>query len=75
MLSAEPDAALKEGGDPGPLAELDYWADRASQLNSIWEQLCRSSVQAVLRALEQASSTFSAPFGRWVAGRAAGRCM
>jgi dynein heavy chain len=65
VLSGDPDAALKEpGSNPGPLAELDFWEDRASQLSSIWEQLCRDSVQSVVRALEQARSTFAAPFGR-----------
>ena len=69
VLAADPDAALKEpGAAPGPLAELDFWADRSAQLNSIWEQLCREGVQAVVRALEGARSTFAAPFARWALG-------
>ena len=65
VLSADPDAALKEPGcHPGPLAELDFWADRAVQLGSIWEQLCREAVRRMVLALESGHSTFAAPFSR-----------
>lgn len=45
VLKADPENALKEvGANPGPLAELDFWINRAANLNSIFEQLTGGSL-------------------------------
>lgn len=39
VLKLEPEQALKQGNDPGPLTELEFWEKKANNLNSIYEQL------------------------------------
>lgn len=45
VLKADPDTPLKAYADnapkayPGPMTELDFWTERAANLNSIHEQL------------------------------------
>ena len=39
VLKTDPETALKEGNHPGPLAELEFWSDKAANLNAIHEQL------------------------------------
>ena len=39
VLKTDPETALKEGLNPGPLAELEFWAEKAANLNSIHDQL------------------------------------
>ena len=66
VLGLDPEAAAAEAGSAaaGPLAELDYWAERTVQLGGIWEQLSRPRVRAVMAALEGGGSTYLAPFSR-----------
>ncbi len=52
------------GAHPGPLVELDYWAERAAHLNSIHDQLMAEGAQRVVRVLEQAGSTYHEPLQR-----------
>ena len=52
------------GAAPGPLVELDFWTERAANLNSIHEQLSSERVQKVVRVLELAKSTYHPPFVR-----------
>jgi dynein heavy chain len=46
------------GAYPGPLTELDFWVERAGNLNSIHEQLCGEKIQKVVKVLELANSTY-----------------
>lgn len=62
VLGSEPDAAAGEAA--GPLAELDYWADRAAQLGGIWDQLAQPRVQRIMAALQAAGSTYQPAFER-----------
>lgn len=39
VLKLEPEMALKQKQDPGPLTELDFWENKMNNLNSIYEQL------------------------------------
>ena len=65
VLASDPDAPFKvEGAHPGPLVELDYWADRAAQLGSICEQLAQQRPLAVMATLERARSTYLPAFAR-----------
>eukprot|EP00879_Flechtneria_rotunda_P005416 GHRR01005708.1.p1 GENE.GHRR01005708.1~~GHRR01005708.1.p1 ORF type:complete len:1495 (+),score=578.36 GHRR01005708.1:300-4784(+) len=64
-LKADPDAALKGPGVyPGPLTELDFWTERAGNLNSIHDQLTNEKVQKVVKVLELAQSTYHPAFER-----------
>jgi dynein heavy chain len=40
------------GAHPGPLLELDFWTERAANLNSIHDQLQGEKVQKVIRVLQ-----------------------
>lgn len=66
VLLRDPESAAAEmgGTQPGPLAELSYWADRSAKLNGIWEQLAQPRVQQIMRALEASSSTYLPAFAR-----------
>jgi dynein heavy chain len=48
----------------GPLIELDFWKALARNLNSIFHQLQTDRVRRVLRFLDRAKSTYTAPFGK-----------
>jgi len=37
VLKLEPEQVLKNGDDPGPLKELEFWEKKASNLNSIYD--------------------------------------
>lgn len=37
VLKLEPEQVLKNGDDPGPLKELEFWENKAANLNSIHE--------------------------------------
>ena len=40
VLKADPDAPIKEPrAHPGPMAELNFWSERAANLNSIHDQV------------------------------------
>ncbi|PNW78281.1 hypothetical protein CHLRE_09g403800v5 [Chlamydomonas reinhardtii] len=65
VLKADPDAPLKEpGAYPGPLTELNFWSERAANLNSIHEQLTSEKTQKVVKVLELAKSTYYPAFQR-----------
>jgi hypothetical protein len=49
---------------PGPLTELDFWVERAGNLNSVHEQLCGEKIQKVVKVLQLANSTYHPAFER-----------
>ena len=49
---------------PGPVAELDFWAAKSKNLDSIFDQLQSVRVRKVLRCLDKAQSTYNAPFAK-----------
>lgn len=53
-----------QGVYPGPLAELDFWSERAGNLNAIHEQLSNERIQKVVKILELANSTYYQAFQR-----------
>jgi len=55
---------LKYGNDPGPLIELEFWQNKADNLNSIHEQLQSVEVKNILRFLEGNKSTYTNPFSK-----------
>lgn len=59
VLKADPDEPLKKGGSyPGPEIELDFWAERAANLNSISDQLLGDAIGKVVTVLQLARSTY-----------------
>jgi hypothetical protein len=67
QLTAGPPAACflqGPGAYPGPLAELDFWSERAANLNAIHEQLSSERIQKVVKILELANSTYFQAFQR-----------
>lgn len=54
------------GQYPGPLVELNFWAERAGNLNSIHDQLTGEKIQKVVKVLELARSTYFPAFQRCV---------
>jgi dynein heavy chain len=48
----------------GPLAELDFWSERAGNLNAIHEQLSNERIQKVAKILELANSAYHQVFQR-----------
>ncbi len=52
------------GAYPGPLTELNFWSERAANLNSIHEQLTGEKIQKVVTVLELAKSTYYPAFQR-----------
>eukprot|EP00878_Enallax_costatus_P021932 GHUV01023245.1.p1 GENE.GHUV01023245.1~~GHUV01023245.1.p1 ORF type:complete len:292 (+),score=95.38 GHUV01023245.1:1447-2322(+) len=67
VLKADPDAALKGvGAYPGPLTELDFWSERANNLNSIHDQLTGERIQKVVKVLELAQSAYHPAFERLI---------
>ncbi|CAM9099296.1 unnamed protein product [Ectocarpus fasciculatus] len=49
---------------PGPLEELDFWEQKAADLNGIFAQLQSVRVRKILRYLDRNKSTYSTPFAK-----------
>ena len=64
VLKNDPEAALKDGANPGPLVELEFWTNQAADLNSIHEQLSSEKIKKVIKILELSKSTYSPSFSR-----------
>ena len=64
VLKTDPETALKEGNHPGPLAELEFWTDKALNLNAIHEQLRGARVLKVVKVLELTKSSYFPAFKR-----------
>lgn len=58
VLKSDPDEPLKQGLHVGPETELDFWTERANNLNSIHKQLLGDSVQKIVIVLKLAHSTY-----------------
>ena len=64
VLRMEPDQALKDGANPGPLTELEFWSKKATSLNGIQEQLASPGIAKATELLKATNSTFWPPFER-----------
>ena len=64
VLKTDPEAALKEGSHPGPLTELEFWEDKAANLNAIHEQLSGEKIRKVVKVLEMTKSSYFPAFQR-----------
>ena len=51
-LKKDPEDALKNNNHPGPQTEIDFWRNKAKNLNSICDQLAGEKIKKVLKFLE-----------------------
>lgn len=58
---------LKDGSNPGPLSEIEFWRGKASSLNAVTEQLASKHITRVLELLQQNKSTFFPAFEKLLA--------
>ena len=64
VLKQDPESQLKLGLHPTPDVEIEFWKNKAANLNSIFEQLQGPRIRRVLRALDQSKSTYCTTFAR-----------
>ena len=64
VLKQDPENSLKDGKHPEPMTELDFWQNKAENLNSICLQLNSERIKKVLKFLEQNKSTYTTPFSK-----------
>jgi dynein heavy chain len=64
VLKQDPEMLLKEGRQPQPNAEIQFWKSKAANLNSIHSQLGMDGLKKVLKNLETNKSTYTNPFSR-----------
>ena len=64
MRKQDPEALLKEGKNPEPMVEIDFWKNKSANLNSIHAQLQMDGLKKVLKFLEQNKSTYTNPFSK-----------
>jgi dynein heavy chain len=64
VLKQEPENVFRDGQNPNPMAEIEFWQNRADNLNYIQSQLQMEGVKKVLNFLERNKSTYNHPFGR-----------
>ncbi|KAJ8313224.1 hypothetical protein KUTeg_009222, partial [Tegillarca granosa] len=57
--SAQP---LLEGLDPTPFVEIDFWKNKCSNLECIYEQLCNSKVKKMAELLQTTKSSYFPAF-------------
>eukprot|EP00831_Metopus_contortus_P043505 TRINITY_DN3492_c0_g1_i3.p1 TRINITY_DN3492_c0_g1~~TRINITY_DN3492_c0_g1_i3.p1 ORF type:complete len:1144 (+),score=216.17 TRINITY_DN3492_c0_g1_i3:126-3557(+) len=62
VLSQDPESLLKSGQDPNPLKELEFWRNRAENLNLILKQIHSDRVLNYLKELERVKSAYSKNF-------------
>eukprot|EP00904_Undaria_pinnatifida_P003150 jgi/Undpi1/12836/HiC_scaffold_7.g02503.m1 len=69
VLKQEPEESFSSAADgssrhPGPLEELEFWEQKAADLNGIFLQLQSNRVRKILRYLDSSKSTYSTPFAK-----------
>eukprot|EP01035_Chromulina_nebulosa_P017813 gene17813-23423_t len=64
VLKQDPETQLKAGLHPTPDVEIEFWRNKAANLNSIFDQLQGQRIRRVLRALDQSKSTYCTTFAR-----------
>jgi dynein heavy chain len=62
VLATDPDAALKDGSNPDPESEIQFWEAKGKNLESLHEQLNSAKMKSVLETLSEMQSPFSAQF-------------
>lgn len=53
---------MKNDNTVGPKVEIEFWENKANNLNSIYDQLQSVEIKGILRFLERSKSTYTNPF-------------
>jgi len=53
---------LEQGLNPGPMVEIDFWAAKAANLQSIHQQLTDPKIQKISEILDSSKSTYYPAF-------------
>ena len=64
VLKQDPEMLLKQGMNPTPDIEVEFWKSKAANLNSIFEQLQSRRIRRVLKFLDVSKSTYCNPFAK-----------
>lgn len=64
VLKLDPETSMKQGLNPRPIKEVQFWEGKAVNLDSIQAQLSSDFVKKIMRVLEMAKSTYAQPFSR-----------
>ena len=64
VLKKDSESVFHAIENPGPTAEVEFWVNKASNLNGIFDQLQSPRVRRVLKILDRSKSTYNAPFAK-----------
>ncbi len=62
IIKSDSAAPLDEGLNPGPMVEIDFWAAKCANLNSIHQQLTDEKIQKISKVLQASKSTYYPAF-------------
>ncbi|KAJ3158178.1 hypothetical protein HDU86_003133 [Geranomyces michiganensis] len=62
VIKSSSAAPLEEGLNPGPMVEIDFWAAKAANLKSVYQQLTDDKIQKISKLLEVSKSTYYPAF-------------
>jgi dynein heavy chain len=62
VIKSNSAAPLELGTNPNPMVEIDFWAAKAANLQSIHQQLTDARIQKIARVLEASKSTYYPAF-------------
>lgn len=62
VLMTDPETLMKQGGHPDPMVEVQFWASKAKDLNSLHDQLVSPKMRAVISTLSDMKSPLAAQF-------------
>ena len=62
VLKRDPEHVFQNGANPGPMVGLDFWSQKASDLQSIQKQLSSDKITKVMKVLEMTKSPYFSAF-------------
>lgn len=62
----DPESLFKQGKQPGPLQELDFWGAKAADMDSIYQQLHADKIKKVIDILRVTQSTYLPSFEKLI---------
>ena len=66
VLKTEPEGVLKSGENPGPMMGVEFWSEKASNLERIMQQLEGDNIRKVMKVLEMTKSPYFTAFSSLV---------
>ena len=66
ILKLDPESAFKDGKNPLPSQEIEFWISKSENLNAISDQLSSDRVRKAVKVLEVTKSTYFPAFSRLV---------